>query len=84
MFSMGSLNSLLSGASEISGALGGPTIPGATPPPPPPPAVRAASRDDGMIFNDPGTAAAGAGISLVALFLGYKALRYFGVIPKII
>lgn len=84
MFSMGSLSSLLSGASEISGALGGPTIPGATPPPPPPPAVQALKREEGAIFDTPGSVAAGAGVSLVALYLGYKALRYFGVIPKII
>lgn len=29
------------------------------------------------------TAAVGGGVSLVALFLGYKALRYFGVIPRV-
>lgn len=29
------------------------------------------------------SAAAAGGVSLVALFLGYKALRYFGIIPRV-
>jgi len=47
-----------------------PSIPGANPAP--------VTRD-----VDAATYAVGGGASLVAIFLGYKVLRYFGIIPKV-